>query len=179
MLKWREADEMHTQITKGHVVESLVVTPEKLEALGLPAGSLQTGWWVGFKVDPVTFAKVQSGEFQMFSIEGTAQRVEVEKYSPDQPRDPGGPGGGRWIGAGGSEQGEDDLLDEMAEINRRIEGHRRARNAAASAGEDSAEARGVLQEEIKGLLRRANEIEQQLGRRVTAADLKGRGRKGK
>ena len=77
VLKWREADEMHTQITKGHVVESLVVTPEKLEALGLPAGALQTGWWVGFKVDPETFSKVQSGEFQMFSIEGTAQRVEV------------------------------------------------------------------------------------------------------
>ena len=99
VLKWREADSNHDRITKGHVVESLVVTPEKLEALGLPAGSLQTGWWVGFKVDPATFAKVQSGEFQMFSIEGTAQRVEVEKYSPDQAREPGGkPEGGRFAG---------------------------------------------------------------------------------
>jgi hypothetical protein len=76
VLKWREADEMHTQVTKGHVIESLVVTPEKLDALGLPAKSLPTGWWVGFKVDPATFAKVAAGDYAMFSIEGQAQRVE-------------------------------------------------------------------------------------------------------
>lgn len=77
VLKWREADAMHDQITRGQVVESLVVTDDKLAALGLATGALPTGWWVGFKVDPATFARVKAGDYSMFSIEGVAQREEV------------------------------------------------------------------------------------------------------
>ena len=78
VLEFREADEMHRQVAKGHLVESLVVTPEKLDAMGLRRGSLPTGWWVGFKMDPETFRAVKSGKYPMFSIEGTAERVEVQ-----------------------------------------------------------------------------------------------------
>jgi len=76
VLEWREADEMHDRVTKGHVVESVVLTTEKRAAMGLPADG-PVGWWVGFKVDPATFAKVKAGTYQMFSIEGVAQREEV------------------------------------------------------------------------------------------------------
>ena len=75
VLEFRTANEMHQSVTKGHLVESLAMTPEKEQAMGLPPGSIPYGWWVGFKVDPDTFAKVKSGELRMFSIEGHADRV--------------------------------------------------------------------------------------------------------
>jgi hypothetical protein len=77
VLNFREADEMHSRITKGHLVESWVVTPEKLMAMGLKADAIPAGWWGGFKVDPDTFQKVKAGTLKMFSIEGMAERVEV------------------------------------------------------------------------------------------------------
>lgn len=78
VLEFREADEMHQRIAKGALVESLVATPEKVAAMGLPPGSLPVGWWVGFKMDPATFQAVKAGKYPMFSIEGTAERVEVQ-----------------------------------------------------------------------------------------------------
>lgn len=77
VLEFREADEMHSQITKGHLVESVVFTPDKITAMGLPVGLVPTGWWVGFKVDADTFRKVQDGTLSMFSIEGVAEREAV------------------------------------------------------------------------------------------------------
>jgi hypothetical protein len=77
VLDFREADEMHDQVTKGALVESLVVTPAKLESMGLAPDALPMGWWVGFKVEPATFAKVRAGQLSMFSIEGKAQREEI------------------------------------------------------------------------------------------------------
>jgi len=77
VLDFREADEMHDQVTKGHLVESFVTTPDKLQALGLPEGSLPVGWWVGFQLDPDAFQKVKAGQYRMFSIEGMAVREEV------------------------------------------------------------------------------------------------------
>lgn len=77
VMEFREADEMHNQVTKGHLVESFVSTPEKLQALGLAADALPQGWWVGFHVAPDVFAKIKSGQYKMFSIEGTAERVAV------------------------------------------------------------------------------------------------------
>lgn len=77
VLEFREADEMHSRVTKGHLVESLVVTEDKLQAMGLAQGALPLGWWVGYKLDPPTFQAVKAGKYQMFSIEGTANREEV------------------------------------------------------------------------------------------------------
>ncbi len=65
-------------VAKGQLVESLVVTPDKLTAMGLKADTAPQGaWWVGFKFDPETFAKVRAGDRTMFSIKGAAERVEV------------------------------------------------------------------------------------------------------
>lgn len=64
-------------VPSGQLVESLVVTPEKLQAMGLVTkGAPQAAWWVGFKFNPETFAKVQTGDRTMFSIKGAGERVE-------------------------------------------------------------------------------------------------------
>lgn len=74
----RNADEMHTKFDGvGRLVESMVFTREKLEKLGVPAGTLPLGWWVGFKIDDeAVWAKVKDGTYRMFSIFGAGRRVE-------------------------------------------------------------------------------------------------------
>lgn len=72
------ANEMHRGRAKGHLVESLMLTPDKLTAMGLVNKSApKAAWWVGFKLEPDAFAKVKSGQYTMFSIEGESDAVEV------------------------------------------------------------------------------------------------------
>ena len=75
----RAAGEMHNgQPKTGTVVESVVMSPEKATAMGLPAEvakAMPTAWWIGVKADPATLAKVKDGSYRMFSIEGTGTRV--------------------------------------------------------------------------------------------------------
>jgi len=81
---FRDAGEMHVRNGVGTLIESMVFTPEKLQALGIPEGSLPTGWWVGFQItDPNVWAKVKSGQYPMFSIEGTAARVDDDSDDDD------------------------------------------------------------------------------------------------
>ncbi len=73
------AGEMHRRGGVGHVVESIVFTEEKSEALGIPPDILPEGWWIGFQItDDEVWEKVKSGEYPMFSIEGKAIREPVE-----------------------------------------------------------------------------------------------------
>lgn len=75
---YREGGEMHERGGCAELVESIVFTPEKLKALGLPENSLKTSWWIGFYVtDDEVWQKVKSGEYSMFSIEGKAIREEI------------------------------------------------------------------------------------------------------
>jgi cation transport regulator ChaB len=77
-LQYRESGVMHKGESVGHLIESFMVTPEKLDAMGLSPDSLPQGLWVGFHVpDPEIFAKVRSGDYAMFSIQGDAVREEV------------------------------------------------------------------------------------------------------
>lgn len=80
VLLYRDGGEMHDP-DKGVVatlIESVVFTPEKMQAMGIPDGILPTGWWIGFKVnDPDVWDKVKDGTYRMFSIEGQAERIEV------------------------------------------------------------------------------------------------------
>jgi hypothetical protein len=72
-LQFRELNECHGPGTCGQLVESFMVTPEKLEMMGLAKDALPTGWWVGFYVeDDAVWNKVKMGELPMFSIEGMA-----------------------------------------------------------------------------------------------------------
>jgi len=83
-LLWRDADEKHTAAVKGKLIESFVVTPAKLEAMGLKKNALPEGWWVGFHIpDERVFQKVVDGDYQMFSIAGTAVQEESEDDEDD------------------------------------------------------------------------------------------------
>ncbi|MFA6619262.1 MAG: XkdF-like putative serine protease domain-containing protein, partial [Candidatus Neomarinimicrobiota bacterium] len=74
-------DEMHERLVPtSKIVESFVVTDEKLQALfpgeTIPVG--KRGWWLGVYIpDPEVYAKHKAGIYTGFSITGTAQRKEV------------------------------------------------------------------------------------------------------
>jgi len=75
---YREGGEMHERGGCAELVESIIFTPEKLKALGLPENSIKTSWWIGFYVtDDEVWQKVKSGDYSMFSIEGKAIREEI------------------------------------------------------------------------------------------------------
>ena len=85
VLKFRDTGEEHisTMRKKGKLVESCVFTAEKQKAMGIPEGILPVGWWIGFKIeDDAAWEKVKNGTYKMFSIEGKAHRVPVEKAAP-------------------------------------------------------------------------------------------------
>ncbi|RKJ46616.1 hypothetical protein D7X98_04175 [bacterium 1XD8-76] len=78
VLLYREGGEMHERGGAAVLIESVVFTEEKMQAMGIPPGTLPIGWWIGFKVlDEDVWEKVKDGTYSMFSIEGTAERVEV------------------------------------------------------------------------------------------------------
>lgn len=89
VLNSRKGGDMHARVRKGlttgfdqplhtsDLIESFVVTPEKLAAMGLPENALPHGWWVGFKVhDEHQWDLVKSGKRPGFSIHGRGQRIE-------------------------------------------------------------------------------------------------------
>lgn len=77
---YREGGEMHERGGAAVLIESVVFTGEKMWAMGIPEGTLPIGWWIGFKVlDKDVWEKVKNGSYLMFSIEGEAERVSVEK----------------------------------------------------------------------------------------------------
>lgn len=59
------------------LIESMVFTDEKCEALGLPA-DFPRGWWIGMHVrDEDTWTKIKSGERTGFSVHGTGIREDM------------------------------------------------------------------------------------------------------
>ena len=82
VLNFRDTGEEHipTMRKKGKLVESCVFTAEKQKAMGIPEGILPIAWWIGFKIeDDEAWEKVKNGTYKMFSIEGKAKRIPVEK----------------------------------------------------------------------------------------------------
>ena len=78
MMDYRESGVNHQGDAKGIVVESVVMTKDKQAAMGIPEGTVPEGWFITVKVlDDEVFQKVKSGEYRMFSIQGTAERVAV------------------------------------------------------------------------------------------------------
>lgn len=74
----RSGDVDHNEDRVSTLIESVVFTPEKAAAMGLPINTVPAGWWVGFHVhDPSVWARVESGELRAFSIAGewTATRA--------------------------------------------------------------------------------------------------------
>ena len=82
VLKYRDTGEDHNPNLrkKGKLVESIVFTKDKQQALGIPPGIVPVGWYVGFKIeDEATWDKVKKGQFMMFSIEGSGERVPIKQ----------------------------------------------------------------------------------------------------
>lgn len=77
---YREGGEMHERGGAAVLIESIVFTEEKMQAMGIPAGILPVGWWIGFKVlDKDVWEKVKDGTYSMLSIEGEAERIKINE----------------------------------------------------------------------------------------------------
>lgn len=74
----READEMHVRDHGiGKLVESVMLTPEKFDAMGIKSD--RVGWWTGFRVeDDSVWEKVKDGTYPGFSIRGVGTRESVD-----------------------------------------------------------------------------------------------------
>jgi hypothetical protein len=78
----RKGGDMHSRdgevpLHTSDMIESFIVTPEKLEKMGLDANAVPHGWWVGFQVnDDKQWEMVKNGERTAFSIHGSGKRVE-------------------------------------------------------------------------------------------------------
>lgn len=76
----RNGGDMHARSGVAKLVESMVFTKDKQEALGVDIG--QIGWWVGFKVnDDALWSAHKRGERPEFSIGGQAVPVEIESIT--------------------------------------------------------------------------------------------------
>lgn len=71
----RKAGEMHVSKDAGELIEMMVFTKEKQEALGIDLGKV--GVWVGFQLTDSVFNKVKSGEYKMMSIGGSGFSREI------------------------------------------------------------------------------------------------------
>ena len=80
VLNFGESNEMHkANSTNGKLVESVVFTKEKMKAMGIPEGVVPEGGWVAFYIENrEAYMKVKNGTYKMFSIEGSAQQLEVD-----------------------------------------------------------------------------------------------------
>jgi len=73
-----DANEMHGDDRIGRPVESFVVTPEKLQKMGLAPDALPLGWWLGIYVEnDKAWGDVKTKKVRAFSIEGKAERVRA------------------------------------------------------------------------------------------------------
>jgi hypothetical protein len=78
VLHSRDGGEMHVRKGVSTLVESVVLTDEKQKALGIEAGTVPTGWWIGFKVnDDRVWEQVKKGDYVGFSVHGSGRREPV------------------------------------------------------------------------------------------------------
>lgn len=78
VLKHRTTGEMHQGESVGYMVESVMFTKSKMEAMGIPEGVVPEGWWIGFYVpDDEVVAKIKDGSYKMFSIQGKAKKLKI------------------------------------------------------------------------------------------------------
>lgn len=77
---YRDMGEQHVTKNHGKLIESIVTTLDKQAAMGIPENTIPVGWWVGFQVDNEdVWQGILDGTYNMFSIEGTGERVGVSE----------------------------------------------------------------------------------------------------
>lgn len=73
----RAANVMHEGPVVGECIESLFITAEKAELLGIPAEHVGK-WWTGYHIpDDQAWENVKNGTTRAFSIEGRGKRVPL------------------------------------------------------------------------------------------------------
>lgn len=72
----RAGDMDHTNLKSAEMIESMVFTPEKIEKMNLPAGSVPTGWWVGFHI-PDDDDWEEAKKRKAFSVHGKGMKKAV------------------------------------------------------------------------------------------------------
>lgn len=71
----RAANVMHAGPVIGECIESLFITAEKAELLGIPQEHVGK-WWTGYQIDDdQAWENVKNGTTRAFSIEGRGKRV--------------------------------------------------------------------------------------------------------
>lgn len=76
-LQSRAGKRQHAGEPVMHLVESVVLTKAKQDAMGVDLG--REGWWVGFHVpDDATWGAIKSGDVTGFSIGGRGVKVSLE-----------------------------------------------------------------------------------------------------
>lgn len=78
VVKSRNGDLDHTNLKSAVMVESMVFTPEKIEKMGIPEGTVPLGWWVGFHF-PDKADWEQAKVRKAFSIHGKGTRKSVSE----------------------------------------------------------------------------------------------------
>ena len=76
---YREGGEMHLKGGSATMIESMVFSIEKQQALGIPEGIIPQGWWIGFEVtDDNAWEGIKKGFYKAFSIEGIGIRTKIK-----------------------------------------------------------------------------------------------------
>ena len=87
VIESRTGGDMHRRVSKAadapvHVsdmIESFVVTPEKLVGMGLPGDAINPGWWVGYKINnDEQWELVKAGKRTGFSVHGAGKRTSKD-----------------------------------------------------------------------------------------------------
>lgn len=69
----------HRGETRGHLVEMIVFTEDKLSKMGIPAGTVPLGAWVGYHLPQAEdYRLAKDGGLLMFSIEGMGVREDLQ-----------------------------------------------------------------------------------------------------
>ena len=88
VLRARIGGDMHERVGVGILVESMVFSKEKQDALGIDLGF--EAWWVGFYIpDDEIWNLIKQGQRPMFSIGGVANREEIADESAEEPAEEG------------------------------------------------------------------------------------------
>lgn len=78
MKDFRKSGVEHKGISQGVVVESMVFTKDKQQAIGIPDGTVPEGWFITVHVtNPDVFKAVKEGKYRMFSIQGKAKKIKL------------------------------------------------------------------------------------------------------
>jgi len=79
-LAYRQADRQHDLVPKGFLIESVVLTKEKMAKMGIPEGIVPEAVWVGFYFpDDNDYAEIKKMAHPMFSMYGSVTKELVEE----------------------------------------------------------------------------------------------------